>query len=389
VRIYCVGFGDELDPTQLQAITAGTQGSYYTATNPADLALQFALVGDEVQGNYLLRWATLKRSSAPFMPTFQITYQGFTANSPINPVVPPQTNIDNSTTPPTTNVVPASTNIVIPFYVPTQYASPGVTVGSLRLVPDADVAPQAVTLRATYVPRYIRQIQLHYRANWPCLAALQNTNVGQMLYNWTMTQTNGTNGDFWLLASSPYPQSITNSIPFADFGDLIKFSLRDMITSSNAFSIFTNDNSLYVGTGGQTFTLTNVTPFITFYTNLPHSTPIPWLLANGFTNNLAAAELSDPDNDGIPTWQEYQANTDPHDPNSKFVMQPVSRAVDGRYQITFSTSTNRTYQVDTSADLINWQILADGIPGINTNVTFIDTRYLPGSPAIFYRILAY
>jgi hypothetical protein len=44
VKIYCVGFGDELDPTDLTNITALTGGSYYTATNAAALSAQFAQI---------------------------------------------------------------------------------------------------------------------------------------------------------------------------------------------------------------------------------------------------------------------------------------------------------------------------------------------------------
>jgi hypothetical protein len=36
-------------------------------------------------GQYFLRWATLNRSANAFMPSFQITYQRFTAYSPANP----------------------------------------------------------------------------------------------------------------------------------------------------------------------------------------------------------------------------------------------------------------------------------------------------------------
>jgi len=57
-----------------------------------------------------------------------------------------------------------------------------VTVGSLRLVANADVKPSSVTLARTYVPRYVRQIRLHYRANWPCLVSLESTNAGDTAF---------------------------------------------------------------------------------------------------------------------------------------------------------------------------------------------------------------
>ena len=40
-------------------------------------------------------------------------------------------------------------------------------------------------------------------------------------------------------------------------------------------------------------------------------TPIPWLVQYGYTNDWDAAELADPNDDGVPNWQEYLNGTDP------------------------------------------------------------------------------
>jgi hypothetical protein len=155
----------------------------------------------------------------------------------------------------------------------------------------------------------------------------------------------------------------------------------------------TVDNSLYTNTGGQSFTFqpsNNLGSFTAFYPVLPHGTPVPWLIAHGFPNNFAAAELSDPDGDGIPTWEEYRANTDPQDPNSKFVIRmPLTSDSDGQTQVIFSSSLNRVYRVDSSFDLINWQTVRDNIPGIGADITIPDTRFFPGLTQIFYRVAVY
>lgn len=388
VRVFCIGFGAELDPAPLQRIALATQGKYYDAASMGGITPAFDQVGKDLNGRYLLRWATLKRSTNSFMPSFQLSYQGFTANSPTNPVYMDTNNpiIDTNSMPPTTNY-PLITNYVISPYKPSQYTG-SVTIGSLRLVPNAAVMPSSVTLRAAYVPRYIRQLRVHYRANWPCTPVLLSTNVGEILYNWGLTETNDGAGGKWLLASAPYPQSLTNSIPFGALGDLIQFQLRDATTPTNAFSQFDIDNTIYTNTGGQSFTL-NTTNEITVYPVLPFGTPVPWLIAHGFTNNFAAAEISDPDGDGVPTWQEYLANTDPRNPNSVFRVKSALPGFDGRYQVTFTTSLNRTYRVQASADLINWQLIQDAIPGSNADITITDTRYLPGVTAMFYRAQVY
>ncbi len=275
-----------LTRAMLQAITTQTQGRYYEATNLTALAADFAQIGKDLSGQYFLRWATLNRSTNAFMPSFQITYQGFTAYSPTNPppvvsgtniVITTVTNMGGSITTMTNYMFLYTTNYVISPYLPSDQAG-DVTVGSLRLVANADVQPSSITLRATYVPRYIRQIRLHYQANWPCTVSLESTNAGEQLYGWSLTQTNDGTGGQWVTLTSSNQQSLASSIPFADFGPLLTFSFHDVLDASNAFSYFEVDNTIYTNTGNQSFTFENTGDFITIYPVLPYGTPVPWLI---------------------------------------------------------------------------------------------------------------
>jgi hypothetical protein len=377
VKIFCIGFGSELDPTVLQLLSSATGGRYLDAQSVSSITAAFDQIGKDFNSMYLLRWATLKRSTNAFMPSFEIDYQGFTAYSPTN-IIMTSTNTN----------MPPTTNFVISPYVPTEHTG-SVTVGSLRLAANAQVLPDSIMLRASYVPRYIRLLRVHYQANWPCVTSLQSTNAGEILAGWSLTETNDGAGGKWLLLSSPNPQSLATSIPFAALGNLVEFKMRDMLYSSNAFSFITVDNTIYTNTGNQSFVFENTNQFVVAYTNLPHGTPIPWLIAHGFTNNFAAAELSDPDGDGVLTWQEYQANTDPRDPNSKFIITSLDTAFDGRNQVTFISSSNRTYRIEASTDLFNWQLVEDFIPGTGSTMTITDTRYVPGWTQIYYRVAVY
>ncbi|HZR20344.1 MAG TPA: putative Ig domain-containing protein [Verrucomicrobiae bacterium] len=387
IQMFTVGFGAELDPTPLQTVAAQTQGRYFQAQHPADIESQLSLISKMARSQYVLRWATLKRS-ATFAPTFEISYQGLTAGSPTNTMNPATTNIDTTVDPPITNITPGFTNIVIADYNSLTNGGP-VLVGSLRLVPNAEVQPTGVDLRATYIPRYIRQLRLHYRANWPCGVTLQSSGPGELLEGWSLSQTNDGAGGSWLLLSSPFPAELTNSLPFASFGKLLTFRFEDPIDSSNAFSVLDVDNSLYSNTGGQSFVFENTNAFVSYFPALPHGTPILWLRSYGFTGDYTNDELLDPDNDGLANWQEFRANTNPRNAASAFLVNSVQRFSDGRYQISFTTSTNRLYRVEASNDLKSWRTVQDQIPGISTNVAVVDKSYVPDGTNIFYRAVVY
>lgn len=390
VRVYAVGFGSELDPAPLQTVAAETGGRFYVANTPDELVWAFAQIGKDFNGQYLLRWATLKRSATGFMPSFTISYQGFSATTPPNPYYEDLDNpiVDDTVEPPVTNY-PFVTNFIIGPFIPTEHAGP-VTVGALRLVADAPEQPNAVTLRAAYAPRYVRQLRLHYRANFPCEVSLRSTGPGEILAGWTMTETSDGEDGWWLHLTSPNPLSLTSSIPFAAMGKLLTFHLRDLVgPPTNAFSVFEVDNSIYGGgAGAQSFIIENASSFVRAYPVLPYGTPVPWLIANGFTNNFEAAELSDPDGDGVPTWMEYRANTDPRDPNSVFAIRSVARTgPGGRFQIVFSSAPHRLYQVEWSPDLEHWLPLAVGIVGTGADLTVTDTHNPALWPTLFYRVL--
>ena len=393
VQIYAVGFGGDVNTANLQTLTSSTLGQYYAAIDPADLALDFASIGKDLSSEYILRWATLNRSKTAFMPSFEITYQGFTADSPTNP--PPfisGTNyVYDTNTPPDitgTNYV-YTTNYIISPYLPPLFAS-NELAGSLRLVADAETNPTEITLRTTYAPRYIHQLHLHYRANWPATLILESTNPGQMLAGWTLAETNDGSGGQWATLSSPDPLTLADSIPFADFGKLLTFSFADPIVASNAFSLFAVDNTIYTNVAGTNFygfTVQNTNSFFTFYAvPPPHGTPVPWLLSHGFTTNFAGAELLDLNGNGLTVWQDYLAGLNPRATNSTFAVQLAS--LPNAPQIVFNTAVNRTYRIEWTASLSGpWTILQDGIAGTGSEVTYTDQRDLSTVEGMFYRVV--
>ena len=251
-------------------------------------------------------------------------------------------------------------------------------------------------LRTLYTPRYVRTMRIHYRANFPCTPQIASTNLDEILYGWSLSETNDGAGGKWLSLVSPNTTNLLTSIPYGALGNLVSFNFHDLPASTNAFSLFAVDNTVYNNTNmppvGQSFT-TATNGFIYVYPALPHGTPVPWLAANGWTgasNILAAAELSDFDHDGVPTWMEYLAGTNPKNISSAFKVRSFGRPnIYVPYQVVFSSVVGKTYRVDASSDLINWTAVQDGITGTGSDITVPDTSMDPQTIARYYRIWVY
>jgi hypothetical protein len=296
VKLYCVAFGSPNTST-LQQITSQTKGRYYYATSAANLTTQFQQVNKDLGGQYLLRWATMKRSATAFSPSFQVTLGGYTATFTGG----------------------------VPLYVPTSYAG-NVLIGSLRMVADADLRPQTVMLRAAYVPRYIHKLRVHYRANYPCTAELRSNGTGEFLAGWSLTETSDGSGGKWLELTSPKPDNLTTSIPYGSMGNLIAFKFTGLPAGQQAFSLIDVDNSFY--TEGQSFTLENAGAFIATLSAYPIIT------SAGLHGTITPGQ-------SIPTGGTFTVTVTPH-PNyhiDTVLVDGVAQSVSNpkAYNITFTS----------------------------------------------------
>ena len=395
VKIYCVGFGPNPNTNVLQYLTSGTQGHYYGATTPASLATQFALLLKDLNSQYLLRWATLKRAAIPFQPMFTVSVGGASAPYNTNWIFITNTIVDTNMSPPVTNIISVPTSLAgAPFYDPTQFSN-NVQVGALTLAADSDTNISSVTLRAFYVPRFVREIKVHYNANYPCTASLLSTGPGDILSGWSLTQTNDATGGQWLTLASPALTNVLTSLPYGIMGDLVNFQFHYQAVPNpqQAFNLFTVDNTIYsnLPPSGQSFTLTNSSQFVTtnYPPTPPFGTPIPWLISYGFTNNFAAAELLDPNGNGFTVWQDYIAGLNPTNVNSKFVIQLGAPQSGQPPMITFNTALGRTYRVDTALQSGSWTPLLDNIAGTGGSISIPDNRNLSGVSAVYYRVVVF
>ncbi len=107
---------------------------------------------------------------------------------------------------------------------------------------------------------------------------------------------------------------------------------------------------------------------VTTRTGEPSGTPFEnWLISRGHDpQSTDYSAEADSDGDGMTTWQEYLADTDPANSNSVLRLNGTLSAAEGRLRWTFPQSTARYYQVEYSTNLtqgLSVSNLGWGVPG--------------------------
>ena len=124
-------------------------------------------------------------------------------------------------------------------------------------------------------------------------------------------------------------------------------------------------------------------------TTTSHGTPVSWLQSRGIIDNFESADVSDQDLDGMATWQEYIAGTEPFNAASVFKITNIGNSGDGIswYGTTNSgiTTPFRVYRC-TALFADDWNAIATNISrsADGTN-TWTDPSPPQGIPS-FYRI---
>jgi hypothetical protein len=112
-----------------------------------------------------------------------------------------------------------------------------------------------------------------------------------------------------------------------------------------------------------------------------------WWLGNfGLTNNWDTSALADQDQDGVPTWKEYFADTNPTNAQSYFHIQSVSKTASAT--VFYQSSTNRKYSLYYTTNLTSggWIPISiqTNISGSGNVDSLSDTA--DGESQRFYRI---
>ena len=100
-------------------------------------------------------------------------------------------------------------------------------------------------------------------------------------------------------------------------------------------------------------------------------------------DNLTVTFLSDSDGDGASDADELVFGTDPDDAASRFTTT-LARTPTGTMQITFTTVSGRSYNVETGINLQDW----NGVANFTGDGSTVASEFpiTSGEPARFYRV---
>lgn len=221
IRIYAIDFGTDAVSTDLDELTERTDGTLFTAETVADLDDSFMQIVQDLDGQYTLRWASVARSSTPFLPGFTLILG------------------DESTS------YTAETN-----FVPTQHAGNGPLEGKLRFVSSDSENATTVFLRADYVPRLISRFSIYLASDTGFTIDVVDASNDGLLSGWTLTSTEDPEGNGITLDF----QSPDDPMPFGAFGPMLRISFDALLPEGEPlFSQVYVDNTIYEGGGGQSF----------------------------------------------------------------------------------------------------------------------------------------
>ncbi|MBW7866481.1 MAG: VWA domain-containing protein [Candidatus Hydrogenedentes bacterium] len=212
IRIYAIGCGPGANLPVLLDLTGRTGGAYFPADTVDRLPEAIGDILDNLEGQYILRWASLRRRNESVRPSFSIILgdgrASYTAKEDFNP----------------------------------RNHEGNVLRGVLRLVDSGSPGETTVMLRADYIPRFVRQIALYVRSDLNFVVSLAGPADEGLLGGWTMetTRDQGTGG-LWIMLDSPGPV-----VPFASFGPMLRFDFPGYVDPNQPlFEEIFADNSLY------------------------------------------------------------------------------------------------------------------------------------------------
>ncbi len=215
VRIIAVGFGEAVDSAALMSLASVSGGWYVPAASVEELQRAFQRIVEDLNGQYIMRWASLRRDSKWMRPSFNIVYGTTSASHKAK----------NS-------------------FRATEHAG-NVLEGRLVLVQSDAPNRTTVFLRANYVPRGITQFRCYVNSPESFNVSAVSVVDDGLMDSWSISQEK-VEDDYMITATSP-----GTPIAFAEFGPMLRFEFNQAV--DDPFTRFEIDNDIY--TENQTFKL--------------------------------------------------------------------------------------------------------------------------------------
>ncbi|MGI6139255.1 MAG: hypothetical protein ACOYI9_09490 [Candidatus Hydrogenedentales bacterium] len=217
VRIVIIILGDTMEAADLITVALGTGGRAISAASIEELHYSFQRVVEDLSGQYVIRWASLRRDDKKVTPSITLIYGNAEASW----------RADKS------------------FRARDIEGDP--LRGKVVLMQSDTPDNSTVFLRAAYVPNGIEDLRLHVQSAYPFTTSVVSASNDGLLANWTMDiEDDGEDGQ-WITLSGSQP------LPFASFGAMLRFDFAEAV--DDPFTLFEIDESIYFD--GQDFILVN------------------------------------------------------------------------------------------------------------------------------------
>ncbi len=214
IRLLTIGFGPEANLPVLLDLASRTEGEYYAATDVETLPTAINEIINNLNGQYILRWATLqRRDESSFIPSFSIRL----GNGRV--------------------IYESKKKFSVRSY------KGDVLQAKLQLSNASSAASTAAVLRANYIPRFLQRMRFYVYSRFPFQTSLVQTADDGLIGDWQLSiQEDAGTAGYWIDVRS----ASGRSIPFAAFGPLLRFDFSGPLPKDQPlFEEFAADNSIY------------------------------------------------------------------------------------------------------------------------------------------------
>lgn len=216
VHIIAVGFGRSIDSGELMTVALSSNGRFIAASELDTLQHAFERIVEDLNCQYVIRWASARQDAKPIIPSFSITFNN------------------------------ASASYVAPRPFKARDHAGNRLQGELVLIQSETPGNTTVFLRANYVPYDISKFRFYVASNDNFKTTLVGPADDGLLGGWQLIVSTEQDGRKRITIDG---KGIP--IPFASFGAMLRFEFDKQVETP--FTAFEIDNSIYNPEDGQYF----------------------------------------------------------------------------------------------------------------------------------------